>query len=524
MTDLGGLSASADSPAGAQANPPGEAEGFAAVLAGSWFVPFGQNPAEPCEELIDAQTRQGAENNPAMPETFTGAAIDPFTSLTQTPADFPVPPGQGTDSEPVPAAAFSIANLFVDDASSDTGAEFAGPAAGMADAQAATLREASLARNAAMPDVTSEAEALTLSFRPRPKNTPEPVPMPVTLADPPFDINNNGGFPRGQALGPQISEGARQAPPSDDQARLLLRISDVAKMSNLGEAGGLSLTPTPAPVPVFFKGLLDRSDWKEATAEPIELELSQGEQTDSAAAHNDGIGNVLLKPDGKSDKASLLETMFREVARAAAESQPPAASFKEMPAATRRQAEATGNDRPVAEATEAADSATAGLATGNAAGANHTTDGVADSEAAAVARQIINPLLEVARTLGVREARRLRLELRPEKFGQIELEITRGQDGRLSAQFAAARPLTQQALADGIHQLRQSLEQAGLSIDRLEISLALDLQGKAHSHTAQEEAAAPVYGSEAKGFSSEQTVEAREGADSEQRRLLSLRI
>lgn len=227
----------------------------------------------------------------------------------------------------------------------------------------------------------------------------------------------------------------------------------------------------------------------------------------------------------KSGKVSLLETMFREVARVAAESQTQAVVFKEVAATLpRHPLAATNEDGNPAETAKQADAATGVLTTGHAVNAGRSPEAMADPGAAAIARQIISPMLELARDLAKRETRTLRLQLRPEKFGQINLQITRGGDGRLSAQLAANLTGTQQALADGINHLRDTLEQSGLAIDRLEVNLALDLQGKAGGQATPEESPPPVYGKPANAYSAEPAQEARNEAEDKQRRLLNLQI
>ncbi len=84
-----------------------------------------------------------------------------------------------------------------------------------------------------------------------------------------------------------------------------------------------------------------------------------------------------------------------------------------------------------------------------------------------IARQVAEPMVEAAEHLPAGNSRSLRLTLRPEEFGQVELQITRDADGRVHAVFAAERESASQALHEGIPHLRESLERAGLQVDQL---------------------------------------------------------
>src|SRR6185503_3695568 len=109
---------------------------------------------------------------------------------------------------------------------------------------------------------------------------------------------------------------------------------------------------------------------------------------------------------------------------------------------------------------------------GEAARLAETQSSTSSSHPASIAHQVVNPMIEIASQLSPRETRRLRIELHPEKFGQIDLEITRGVDGRLSASLSADTNIARHALAEGINHLRESLQQSGLTVDRLEVRLA----------------------------------------------------
>jgi len=92
-------------------------------------------------------------------------------------------------------------------------------------------------------------------------------------------------------------------------------------------------------------------------------------------------------------------------------------------------------------------------------------------QSAGITGQIINPLLAASETLRHRETRTLRLNLQPEDLGQVEVQITRHAAGQFSARLSAEHEFARHALADGLGQLRAALEQAGLPVERLEVSI-----------------------------------------------------
>ena len=89
--------------------------------------------------------------------------------------------------------------------------------------------------------------------------------------------------------------------------------------------------------------------------------------------------------------------------------------------------------------------------------------------------QTVSPILSLAEALARRETRTLSLRLDPKELGHIEVRITRDAEGKLSAHLDAETEAAHHALSEGISQLRETLERAGLSIDRLEVSIGFNL-------------------------------------------------
>jgi len=112
----------------------------------------------------------------------------------------------------------------------------------------------------------------------------------------------------------------------------------------------------------------------------------------------------------------------------------------------------------------------------------------AASSSAAIS-QTHDSLLMFAEQLARRESRTFRLNLRPIELGGIEVRLARNAQGHLSAQLSVERNATQQALAGNITDLRESLERAGLIVERLDVSLSNNLHAQSgNDHESQREA------------------------------------
>lgn len=100
-----------------------------------------------------------------------------------------------------------------------------------------------------------------------------------------------------------------------------------------------------------------------------------------------------------------------------------------------------------------------------------------------VVGQTVSSLLTAAETVAPRETRTLSFSLHPENLGQIEVQITRDAAGRVSAHLATEHDFARYALTDGISQLRETMERAGLSVDRLDVrATSLDLNASSTAH------------------------------------------
>jgi flagellar hook-length control protein FliK len=98
-----------------------------------------------------------------------------------------------------------------------------------------------------------------------------------------------------------------------------------------------------------------------------------------------------------------------------------------------------------------------------------------------VVAQTVNRIIGAAESVARRETRTLRLELKPEHLGRVEVELTRGGEGGLRAHLTAERGEAGHALQESIGQLRESLERAGVTVERLEVNTRPSLSDAAGS-------------------------------------------
>lgn len=107
-----------------------------------------------------------------------------------------------------------------------------------------------------------------------------------------------------------------------------------------------------------------------------------------------------------------------------------------------------------------------------------------DTTANSVAMQSTAKILAVAESLSVRQIRTIRLQLNPLELGQIEIQLKRDAQGKISAHLTASREGTRQVLSQSLGELRTTLERAGLTVDRLHVKAeAGSLRGSGNGNT-----------------------------------------
>lgn len=89
--------------------------------------------------------------------------------------------------------------------------------------------------------------------------------------------------------------------------------------------------------------------------------------------------------------------------------------------------------------------------------------------ASPLAAQVVSHIIALAETLNGRPVRSIRLRLQPEELGQVEIQLKRDAQGNISAHLTAEHETSRRALSQSLGQLRETLERAGLTVDRLEV-------------------------------------------------------
>jgi flagellar hook-length control protein FliK len=96
--------------------------------------------------------------------------------------------------------------------------------------------------------------------------------------------------------------------------------------------------------------------------------------------------------------------------------------------------------------------------------------GTRDANVNHVTRQLAEPLIAASAELAPNEPRTIRLKLRPETLGEVEIVLTHDASGQYHAQMTTEREQTTHVLRSQLGQLREALEQAGLQVGQLDIT------------------------------------------------------
>ncbi|MDX2029416.1 MAG: flagellar hook-length control protein FliK [Blastocatellia bacterium] len=95
---------------------------------------------------------------------------------------------------------------------------------------------------------------------------------------------------------------------------------------------------------------------------------------------------------------------------------------------------------------------------------------VETSDPSHIAAQLAEPVLSAGEGLSVGESHTLRLKLRPGEWGEVDVEISRDEAGRVNAHLTVENETAGRVLSDDLGQLRESLERAGLPVGELDVS------------------------------------------------------
>lgn len=107
---------------------------------------------------------------------------------------------------------------------------------------------------------------------------------------------------------------------------------------------------------------------------------------------------------------------------------------------------------------------------------------------AAVLSQIDGRLIQLANSLRSHGDRNvLKMRLHPAELGSVEITVVRHRSGSVTATIAAEREYTSSTLSENVGQLRDSLEKAGLLVEKIEVDLrpsSSSTMGQGEKHEA----------------------------------------
>ncbi|HEX4949619.1 MAG TPA: flagellar hook-length control protein FliK [Blastocatellia bacterium] len=110
----------------------------------------------------------------------------------------------------------------------------------------------------------------------------------------------------------------------------------------------------------------------------------------------------------------------------------------------------------------------------------------ASAETPTPVAQTMESVLTLAQSVPLSATRTLRLSLHPVELGHVAVEVTRADDGRISATLTVEQAETAQTLSHGIGQLRESLERAGVTVEQLHVTTTPSFQPQTTQHFGQQ--------------------------------------
>jgi flagellar hook-length control protein FliK len=144
------------------------------------------------------------------------------------------------------------------------------------------------------------------------------------------------------------------------------------------------------------------------------------------------------------------------------------------------------------------------------------------ANSSSIQSQAINQIIAQAEFLQGHQTRSLRLRLRPEELGQIDIQLSRDAAGRISGHIYAEREAARGTLSRSLDELRETLTRAGITIDKLQISAHPGLSnGNREAHDAPSNTRASS--STVANLLTENETESDRQHSAETERLLSLR-
>lgn len=307
----------------------------------------------------------------------------------------------------------------------------------------------------------------------------EVTPPETSIPTPDISLPSSKGFKdfarSAFAHGARVAEEAQPAPEGGDAARVTDSSASIAKAADTQgvpppEAGARWQLPehltvheqtlvsdaagAPAPGPRIFAG-----DAVSKAAEVVSALRAEKPAAPSEALAPSEPDEAMLSESGSVERVSA------------------AGATPEGGDSARQSLGERSSDGGDAQNRQDTGNADAGIAAGGAqtvAGARHgqaVEAKASGEEFRHVAAQLAAGAAEVAREVNVRGgSRTVRLRLRPEELGAVEITIKSEGAGRVSAHLSAERETTSRSLSDGLANLHEALQKAGVELAGLHVA------------------------------------------------------
>lgn len=98
-------------------------------------------------------------------------------------------------------------------------------------------------------------------------------------------------------------------------------------------------------------------------------------------------------------------------------------------------------------------------------------DGAGNTVQVTELREIANQIIEQIKVVVSQDHTSMELQLNPENLGKVNLSI-QSKDGMMTAQFVVENELTKEAIESQMFTLKNTLEQQGIKVENIEVTVA----------------------------------------------------
>lgn len=441
-----------------------DADGFAALLAATWFagdtVSINATPAQPPATYEIKGATQAAT---AAPSLEAATALPP-SGFDEIPAPAPPPPDADAIPAPAPPPVF-------DTASNDPAGNTPPP---LTQTPPVTFNEDAdeISRPAPPPVIDVNADG------------PGTTPPPVTYTPPPSDADAAAATRRARprASGPSVEVENRAAVETKNVAANKVKKGSGVEIKNDSRVDVISSSRMELKNGSRVE-IVNGSGVEAASGSSVEIRNGSGvgmRNGLSVEVEDAGAGR---ERSNRATRQALFE--LSHVQRVNGARPMPTISALRPLLFERASADAEGGASGVgAEKGAPAQNVFAGLEAAGRAQASAVSQSASErvAEAATTNENIdaaATHIIESAEALAPQKERAVRLRLRPEELGAVELVVARDSEGRVSARLTVETDAALQAMNEGLDSLRATLERAGVNVDRL------DVYAGANSHRHQ---------------------------------------